>query len=55
MLRGRTISAAEADAWGLISDVIPHSQFTEEVEKRVKHLSTLPPLVEKTERIIYLT
>jgi peroxisomal 3,2-trans-enoyl-CoA isomerase len=44
MLRGRTISAAEADAWGLISDVIPHSQFTEEVEKRVKHLSTLPPL-----------
>ena len=45
LLYGRKLSAVEANNWGLISDVIPHSRFREEVNKRIKHLASLPPEV----------
>jgi peroxisomal 3,2-trans-enoyl-CoA isomerase len=43
LLYGRKLSAVEANNWGLTSDVIPHSNFRDEVNKRSKHLASLPP------------
>jgi enoyl-CoA hydratase/carnithine racemase len=45
LLYGRKLSAVEANNWGLTSDVIPHSNFRDEVNKRSKHLASLPPEV----------
>lgn len=47
LLGGRKLTAIEAHQWGLVTDVIPHDSFQEEIERRVQALGKLPPKVNK--------
>lgn len=43
LLAGRKLTAMEAHQCGLVTDVIPHDNFQEEIERRVQALGKLPP------------
>lgn len=45
LLAGRKLTAMEAHDCGLVTDVIPHDKFAEEIQKRVQTLGQLPPKV----------
>ena len=47
LLAGRKLTAMEARDWGLVTDVISHDTFTEEIQKRVQTMGQLPPKVRK--------
>ena len=47
LLAGRKLTAMEAHQYGLVTDVIPHDIFQEEIERRVQALGKLPPKVNK--------
>ena len=47
LLAGRKLTAMEAHQYGLVTDVIPHDNFQEEIERRVQALGKLPPKVNK--------
>jgi len=42
LISGRQLSAAEAVAWGLVSEVVPEERFREVVDQRARELATLP-------------
>jgi 2-(1,2-epoxy-1,2-dihydrophenyl)acetyl-CoA isomerase len=42
LISGRQLDAAEAQAWGLASEVVPEERFQEVVQERARHLATLP-------------
>lgn len=43
LLAGRKLTAHEAFERGLVTDVIPHSEFKQSINEKVKHLAALPP------------
>ena len=45
LLAGRKLTAVEARDCGLVTDVIPHDKFEEEIQKRVQAMAKLPPQV----------
>ena len=47
LLAGRKLTAVEARDCGLVTDVIPHDKFTEEIQKIVQTMGQLPPKVSK--------
>ena len=45
LLAGRKLTAVEACNYGFVTEVFPQAEFQKEVDKRMKHLASLPPKV----------
>ena len=45
LLAGRKLTAVEALNCGFVTEVIPQAEFEKEVDKKMKHLVSLPPNV----------
>ena len=52
MLTGRRISAAEAEAWGLISQAVPNDELDETVGALAAELAERPPLALRTLKLV---
>ena len=45
LLAGRKLTALEAHHCGLVTEVVSHDKFSEEIQNRVQALAKLPPKV----------
>ena len=52
MLTGRRISAAEAEAWGLITQAVPNDELDEAVSALAAELAERPPLALRTLKLV---
>ncbi|MFC1822308.1 enoyl-CoA hydratase/isomerase family protein [Thermodesulfobacteriota bacterium] len=54
LLTGETIDAGKAEAYGLVSQVVPHDQLMAEAEKVAEQIASFPPLTTQvTKRMLH--